>query len=147
MRICATCSTRYVHQGQNRLGNGDRPETCWGVDPRRFGDYVTRAYLVKKNEEAMERGFSHRLVTLEVYDATDADPLGNNPVFSGGTLVGRATGGSYGFRVEKSLALAMVGSDLAGVGTELEIDILGAMHRATVIDESPYDPGNEKLRG
>ena len=95
----------------------------------------------------MERGFTNRLVTLEVHDATDADPLGNNPVFAGGELVGRATGGSYGFRVGKSLALAMVRPDLAETGTALEIDVLGTLHRATVIAESPYDPGNEKLRG
>ena len=68
-------------------------------------------------------------------------------MFSGGTLVGRATGGSYGFRVEKSLALAMVGPDLAGVGTELEIDVLCATHRATVIGEPSCDPGNGKLHG
>ena len=91
--------------------------------------------------------FPDRLVTLEVHDATDADPLGNNPVFAGGELVGRATGGSYGFRVEKSLALAMVRPDLAGVGTELAIDVLGAMHRATVIGGSSCDPGNGKLHG
>ena len=107
------------------------------------GDFIGRDAL----HRWMERGFSNRLVTLEVHDATDADPLGNNPVFAGGELVGRATGGSYGFRVEKSLALAMVGPDLAEIGTALEIDVLGTMHRATVIEESPYDPGNEKLRG
>ena len=94
----------------------------------------------------MERGFSNRLVTLEIHDTTDADALGNNPVFAGGELAGRATGGNYGFRVEKSLALAMVRPELAEVGAGLEIDILGTMHRATIIAESPYDPGNEKLR-
>ena len=73
--------------------------------------------------------------------------VGVKQVFAGGELVGRATGGSYGFRVEKSLALAMVRPDLAGVGTELEIDVLGAMHRATVIGESSCDPGNGKLHG
>ena len=95
----------------------------------------------------MERGFSNRLVTLEVHDVTDADALGNNPLFVGGELVGRATGGNYGFRVDKSLALAMVRPELAEVGTAVEMDILGTMHRATVIPESPYDPENEKLRG
>ena len=39
---------------------------------------------------------------------TDADPLGNNPIYADGQLVGRSTGGNYGFRIEKSLALAMV---------------------------------------
>ena len=29
-----------------------------GVDPRRFGDYATRAYLVKKNEEAYANVFT-----------------------------------------------------------------------------------------
>jgi dimethylglycine dehydrogenase len=61
-------------------------------------------------------------------------------------VIGRATSGGYGFRLDKSLALAMVRPDLAGVGTELMIDILDQRLRATVIGESPYDPDNEKLR-
>ena len=107
------------------------------------GDFIGRDAL----QRWMERGFSNRLVTLEVHDVTDADALGNNPLFVDGELVGRATGGSYGFRVGKSLALAMVRPDLAEVGTEVEMDILGSMHRGTVIPESPYDPENERLRG
>ena len=39
---------------------------------------------------------------------TDADALGNNPIYADGQLVGRATGGNYGFRLATSLALAMV---------------------------------------
>jgi dimethylglycine dehydrogenase len=63
-----------------------------------------------------------------------------------GEVIGRATSGGYGFRLEKSLALAMVRPDLAAVGTELMIDILDQRLRATVVTESPYDPDNEKLR-
>ena len=106
-------------------------------------DFIGRDAL----QRWMERGFSNRLVTLEVHDVTDADALGNNPLFVGGEVVGRATGGNYGFRVGKSLALAMVRPELAETGTTVEMDILGTMHRATVIPESPYDPENEKLRG
>ena len=62
-------------------------------------------------------------------------------------LFGRATGGNYGFRVRKSLALAMVRPELAEVGTAVEMDIPGTVHRATVIPVSPYDPKNERLRG
>ena len=107
------------------------------------GDFIGRDAL----QRWMERGFSNRLVTVEVHDATDADALGNNPLFVDGELIGRATGGNYGFRVEKSLALAMVKPELAEIGTEVEMDILGTKHRACVIPESPYDPENEKLRG
>ena len=63
-----------------------------------------------------------------------------------GELVGRATNGGYGWRVGKSLALAMVRPEHAAEGTELEIKILGKLHKATVIAESPFDPENAALR-
>ena len=62
-------------------------------------------------------------------------------------MIGRATSGNYGFRVQKSLALAMVPPRLAAPGSELEIDILGRRHPAIVVAESPFDPKNESLRG
>ena len=92
------------------------------------------------------KGFANAFVTLEVHGVTDADALGNNALFKDGAMVGRATGGNYGWRVGKSLALAMVRPDLAAEGTELEMDILGTRHRVTVIGESPYDPENARLR-
>jgi len=61
-------------------------------------------------------------------------------------VIGRATSGGYGFRLDKSLAMAMVRPDLAEVGMKLEIDILEHRLSATVVEESPYDPTNEKLR-
>ncbi len=41
---------------------------------------------------------------------------------------------------------AVVDTDLHEIGTELEIEILGDLFKATVIEESPYDPQNGKLR-
>ena len=70
----------------------------------------------------------------------------NNPIYSDGKVIGRATGGNFGFRVNKSLALAMVNPAHSEVGTKLKIDILGDMFDVTVIPESPYDPENQKLR-
>ena len=81
-----------------------------------------------------------------MHDVTDADPLGNNPVFKDGEVVGRATAGNYGFRVGKSLSLAMVRPELADEGTKLEMDILGTRHPVRVIGESPWDPDNKRLR-
>lgn len=87
-----------------------------------------------------------QLVTLEVLDVTDADARGSEPVLLNGELIGRATSGGYGWRVGKSLALAMVPPAHAAVGTELEIVILGVNHRAVVIPDSPFDPENQALR-
>ena len=93
-----------------------------------------------------EKGFDNKLVTLEVHNTKDADVLGNNPIFKDGKVVGRATGGEFGFRLDKSIALAMVKPDFAKVGDKLQVDILGEMYDATVLDESPYDSENKLLR-
>ena len=88
-----------------------------------------------------------RFVTLEVHDVTDADARGSEPIRKNGELVGRATSGGYGWRLGKSLALAMIKPDVAELGTDVEISILGKLHRATLIPQTPFDPGNERLRG
>jgi dimethylglycine dehydrogenase len=106
------------------------------------GDFIGRDALARWQE----RGFANRLVTLEVHGAADADALGNNPLFSDGELVGRATGGNFGFRVEKSLALAMVRPELAAPGTTLQMDVLDARREVSVIADSPWDPDNARLR-
>ena len=93
-----------------------------------------------------DRGFSNAFVTLAVDGPDDADPIGNNPLYVDGEMVGRATSGNYGFRLEQSLALAMVRPELAEAGTSLEIEILGERYAAKVIEESPWDPDNERLR-
>jgi len=106
------------------------------------GDFLGRDQLIAWQE----RGFENMLVTLVVGDVTDADALGNNALLKDGEVVGRATGGGYGFRIGQSLALGMVRPDLAEPGTELEIEILGRNFPATVVDESPFDPKQERLR-
>ena len=40
----------------------------------------------------------------------------------------------------------MVKPELGSVGQKLKIDILGKMHDATILEESPYDPENKLLR-
>ena len=106
------------------------------------GDFIGARALA----DWQAKGFSWSFVTLEVDDVTDADARGNEPIYLGDQLVGRATSGGYGWRTGKSLALAMVRPDLAQTGQTLDISILGKRHPATVIPESPFDPANERLK-
>jgi len=106
-------------------------------------DFIGRDGLT----EWQERGFSNQFVTLKVNQTGDADAIGGNPIFKDGQLVGRATSGGYGFRLDMSLALAMVAPEYSAPGTDLEIDILGTRYAAEIIEESPFDPENERLRG
>ena len=93
-----------------------------------------------------EKGFENKLVTMEIHNVEDADVLGNNPIYENDKVVGRATGGDFGFRLGKSIALGMVKPNVATTGQKLKIDILGKMYDATILDESPFDPENNLLR-
>ena len=106
------------------------------------GEFLGRDALVARHAE----GDKWKYVTMEVHGVTDADARGSEPIYRNGELVGRATSGGFGWRVGKSLALAMVKPEHAAEGTELEIKILGETHKATVTAESPFDPDNERLR-
>jgi dimethylglycine dehydrogenase len=107
------------------------------------GDFIGKAALIRQ----LAAGVPHRFVTLEVHGVTDADPLGNEPLFADGVLIGRATAGYYGHGLGKSLALAYVKPPYAEVGSAMEIEILGERRKATVLVESPFDPENLRLRG
>jgi dimethylglycine dehydrogenase len=108
------------------------------------GQFIGRDALV----EAKQNGLDWNFVTMEVHGVGDgdSDARGSEPLYRNGQLIGRATNGAYGFRVNKSLALGMVKPDHSAIGTELEIKILGKLFKATVIPESPYDPDNKALR-
>lgn len=95
-----------------------------------------------------EKGLNWNFVTMEVHGVSDADSdtRGSEPIYSKGKLVGRATNGGFGWRVNKSLALGMVRPEFATLDTELEIKILDKTFKAGVIAESPYDADNLKLR-
>jgi dimethylglycine dehydrogenase len=109
------------------------------------GQFIGRDALVA----GREKGLNWNFVTMEVHGVTDADSdaRGSEPIYANGKLIGRATNGGFGWRVKKSLALAMVKPEHAALGNELEIKILDKIFKATIIPESPYDGENIKLRG
>jgi dimethylglycine dehydrogenase len=108
------------------------------------GQFIGRDALV----EAKQKGLTWNFVTMEVHGVGDgdSDARGSEPIYRNGQLIGRATNGGFGFRVNKSLALGMVRPEHSAVGTEFEIKILGKIFTAVVIPESPYDPENKTLR-
>ena len=112
------------------------------VSKKKNGDYIGRDGLAAWEAKGVNNAF----VTLKVHDTIDADPIGGNPIYQDGQLVGRCTSGGYGFRLGYSIALAMVKPELAEIGTMFDIDILGTSFKAEVVEESPFDPQNEHLR-
>ena len=110
---------------------------------------MNKGYFIGREalEKQLAAGVPNRFVTLEVHGVTDADPLGNEPLFEpGGRMIGRATSGYYGHCLRKSLAIGYARAEYAQPGTQLTIEILGERKQATVLRESPYDPDNLDLR-
>ena len=107
------------------------------------GDFVGKAAAIAERDG---NGPARKLVTLEV-DAEDADAGGYDPVWSDGELVGFITSGGYGHTLGKSLAMALVQTELANVGQSLSVHVVGKERAARVISPSPYDSKGTAMRG
>jgi dimethylglycine dehydrogenase len=83
-----------------------------------------------------------------VVDATDADVLGDEPIWHGGKVIGWVTSGGYGHYVERSLAQGYVPKALAGqtAAGVFEIEILGERRKATIIAAPLFDPEGARMR-
>ncbi len=93
-----------------------------------------------------QQGSKKRFVTLTV-EAGDADAPYMSTIWHNGEVVGETTSGAWGYRVNKSIALGMIRTDLANPGTELEVEIYGQRCKAAVQPDQPlWDPENERLR-
>ncbi len=93
-----------------------------------------------------QQGGKKRFVTL-IVDAGEADAPYMSTLWHDGEIVGETTSGAWGYRVNASVALAMIRVDLAIPGTEIEVEIYGEQCRAVVQEDRPlWDPDNERLR-
>jgi dimethylglycine dehydrogenase len=81
-----------------------------------------------------------------VVDASDADVLGDEPIWYKGKVVGWATSGGYAHYLDKSMAQGYVPKELVGE-SGFEIELIGEMRKATIVLEPLFDPKGEKMRG
>lgn len=126
-------STDYslLEGGMERFIRFDKPQ-----------DFPGKQALLNEKQQGVKK----RFVTL-VVDAGDQDAPYMSPIFHNGEVVGETTSGDWGYRVNKSIALGMLRSDLTEVGSEIEVEIFGKRCKATVQADQPlWDPQNERLR-
>ena len=105
-------------------------------------DFIGRDAALKERDSG---GARRILATLEV-DAADADASGYEPVWRKGKRVGFVTSGGYGHTIDKSVAMVLIDRELAGVGTDLTVHVVGVERGARVIARSPYDPAGTRMR-
>ena len=113
----------------------------------RFIDWDKPDFPGKAALEAERRGGSKKRFVTLIVEAGEADAPTMSTLWHGGQIVGETTSGAWGYRVGASIALAMLRSDLAVPGTEVEVEIYGARHRAVVQEDGPlWDPRNDRIR-
>ncbi len=115
-----------------------------GLD--RFVDFKKSEFIGRSAAaEEKDGGGALRLATFQV-DATDADAIGDEPIWHDGKAVGWVTSGAFGHRVGRSLALGYVPAALAKADTGFEIEIIGERHRAQRLAGAAFDSSGKLMR-
>jgi dimethylglycine dehydrogenase len=115
-----------------------------GLD--RFVDFKKSEFIGRSAAaEEKESGGALRLVSFKV-DATDADAIGDEPIWHDGKTVGWVTSGAFGHRVNQSLALGYVPAALAQADSGFEIEIIGERHKAHRLTGAAFDSGGKLMR-
>ena len=105
-------------------------------------DFKGKAALENQRQQGAAKRFATMVVEAGAYDAPYMSTL-----WKDGEMVGETTSGGWGHRIEKSIALGMVRSNLAEPGTRLEVEMYGERYPATVQPDRPlFDPDNESLK-
>jgi glycine cleavage system aminomethyltransferase T len=107
------------------------------VDLDMDAEFVSKAALKKIKAE----GVSQKFVGLEIEGTPFA---GSNdffwPILLGGEKVGTVSSAIYSPRLEKNIALALVGIDCAELGTALTVNKLSEMRGCKVVEIPFFDP-------
>ncbi|MEO0683348.1 MAG: aminomethyltransferase family protein, partial [Pseudomonadota bacterium] len=112
-----------------------------GLD--RFVD-LSKEFRGKAAMEAL--GIRAKCVTVKIHGPDDADPWGRESLLSGGDCVGRLTSGGWSVALGTQIGLGYVPPALSTPGTKLQCRIMDALWDAEVVEDSPYDPSNARIR-
>ena len=91
-------------------------------------------------------GIRSKCVTVLIDGPSDTDPWGKEALLSGGEKIGRLTSGGWSVAFGKQIGMGYVRNDLAVVGQTLQVRMLSALWDAVVVEDSPFDPGNARIR-
>ena len=116
--------------GLDRFIKLDKPE-----------DFTGKAALLNEKQQGIKKRF-----VMLIVDANDCDAPYMSNLWHNGNIVGETTSGAWGYRVNHSIALGMLKTELAVQGTELEVEIFGQLCKATVQNDRPlWDAENERM--
>ena len=135
-----------------RLEKGYR---AWGVEintettPYESG--LGFAVSMKKDEfigkVALEaKMVPNRTLAAITFDDIRRTPLGNEPIRSGGEIIGRMKSGGQGYSIGKSIGYAYLPVEAAEIGKTVTVEFFGQWFDGTICAEPLYDATGSKIR-
>ncbi|WP_127559297.1 GcvT family protein [Nioella ostreopsis] len=105
-------------------------------------DFIGKEAAEKERAEGPARKLCSFIV-----EADDADVVAYEPIWLDGSVQGFCTSGGYSHYAGKSVAFGFVPTERAVEGLEVEIEILGKMHKARLVTEMLFDADGARMRG
>ena len=117
-----------------------------GLD--RFVAYGKEADFIGKAGALAERRDGGKLrLRAFIVDTADADMIGDEPIWHGGTVRGWVTSGGYAHNSKASVAMGYVPKEIAGEADGFEIELFGKRYPARIQPTPLFDANFERLRG
>ncbi|WP_046213443.1 glycine cleavage system aminomethyltransferase GcvT [Paenibacillus wulumuqiensis] len=95
------------------------------------GEFIGRSVLLEQKENGVPR----KLVGVEITDR--GIPRSHYPVFRDGRQIGEVTTGTQSPTLKRNLGLALIETEHAAIGTEIEVEIRGKRLKAEVV-KAPF---------
>ena len=146
MKLVGARAQNWLRQEKSYRAFGTelgRDATPLEADLPRFVD-LEKIFLGK--EKMLELGVRSKCVTFLIDGPDDADPWGREAIFFNDKKIGRLTSGGFSVVFNKQIGMGYVTPEFAEIGQNVNVLIMGEMWPAIVVEDSPYDPKNEKIR-
>ena len=146
MKLVGARAQNWLRQEKSYRAFGTelgRDATPLEADLPRFVD-LEKSFLGK--EKMLELGVRSKCVTFLIDGPDDADAWGREAIFFNDKKIGRLTSGGFSVVFNKQIGMGYVTPEFAEIGQNVNVLIMGEMWPAIVVEDSPYDPKNEKIR-
>jgi len=147
MKLVGARAQNWLRQEKSYRAFGTelgRDATPLEADLPRFVD-LSKDFHGKAAMEA--KGVRSKCVTLLIDGPEDADPWGREALYDlDGNRIGRLTSGGYSVAFGQSIGMGYVPPASADVGTKLKVRMLDQLWDAVIVEDSPYDPANARIR-
>lgn len=107
---------------------------------RKSGGFIGAEVLA----ERLENGAIPGIISIKMDDEY-AVPLGHEPIYLDGKIIGQTTSCAFGFRIGKPVALGYVDTPVAS-GTPVQLDIARQLYNATISLGPIFDPDGTRMR-